>query len=326
MRDDIKLINNFLNNNQISDFQLSKIAGDASFRHYYRAILPDGKSLIIMSAPPEFEDIKPFHKIGQLLVQNNFSAPQIFAVDYENGLMLLEDFGDNSYSKTLAAASKSSLAKKEQELYKMAVDLLLNLQKINPPSDLPIYDEKLLIRELMLFIDWYLPYIAKKPATEIQIEEFKNLWLELFLPLAKSTNKIVLRDYHADNLMLLSGRDHYKNVGLLDFQDAVLGSPAYDLVSLLEDARRDVNKKLQEKMLSYYLDNFDCDKKSFLYDYGLLSLQRNIKIVGIFSRLAIRDQKPQYLQLLPRVFNYMENRLKDDSFIKMKTFLSTFNS
>jgi len=323
LRNDINLINNFLKNNNIGDYQLDKIAGDASFRHYYRARISADKSFIIMSAPPEFEDIRPFYKIDQLLIKNNFSAPQIFAEDYKNGLLLLEDFGDNSYSKHLK--TNHDLLKEENRLYKMAVELLLDLNKITVPDDLPLYDEKLLMREVMLYIDWYLPYIAKKPANEGQIEEFQNLWLELFKKLSKPS-KLVLRDFHADNLMLLANRSNHQNIGLLDFQDAVIGTPAYDLVSLLEDARRDVNKMTQENMLKYYLDNFDCDPKSFLYDYALLSLQRNIKIIGIFSRLAIRDKKPQYLQLLPRVFKHVENRLQNDSFPEIKIFLSTFNS
>jgi hypothetical protein len=323
LRNEINLISNFLAKNNIGNYQLDKIAGDASFRHYYRAKLAGNKSYIIMSAPPEFEDIHPFYKIDQILIKNNFSAPKIFAADYENGLMLLEDFGNNSYTKVLAASD--DLLKDENHLYKMAVELLLDLNKISAPADLAFYDEKLLMREVMLYIDWYLPYIAKSPASAVQIEQFQNLWLELFKQMSKPSN-LVLRDYHADNLMVLTDRTTYQNVGLLDFQDAVIGSPAYDLVSLLEDARRDVDKKTEKNMLQYYLDNFDCDQKTFLYDYAVLSLQRNIKIIGIFSRLAIRDKKPQYLQLLPRVFKHVENRLQDDSFTKIKIFLSTFNS
>lgn len=316
-----QLLKNFLHDNNINNYQLIKIAGDASFRHYYRVILADKSSRIIMDAPPEHEDVRPFCAIGQFLNQHQFSAPKIFATDYQNGFLLLEDFGDDSYRKVLQRSINL-----ETELYQNAVDLLVDLHQLTPPANLPIYNQELLLKEVMLLIDWYLPYVAKKPATEQQITQFKKIWSDLFAKMSQP-KILTLRDYHADNLMLIKNHSDAKGVdqvGLLDFQDAVIGVAAYDLVSLLEDARRDVSKATQEKMLHYYLNRSKSDDKQFLLDYQILSLQRNIKIIGIFSRLAFRDKKSHYLDLLPRVFGHVNLRLRDDVFKQISQFLSIY--
>jgi aminoglycoside/choline kinase family phosphotransferase len=308
------LLLEFLKLNNLAEFKIEKIAGDASFRHYFRASQGQ-KSFIIMDAPPISEDVKPFCKIAEFLLQSNFSAPKIFAKDYQNGFLLLEDFGDDSYRKVLERD-----ASRQESLYQDAIDVLVDLRKINHPKDLPIYDEKLLLKEAMLFADWYLPNVAQKPLSDYQRKEFESIWLDLFSQLS-APNMMVLRDYHSDNLMIIKDRLGVNKVGLLDFQDAVIGVGAYDLVSLLEDARRDVEQNLQEKMLQYYIGKSKCDQEQFLSDYKIISLQRNIKIMGIFARLAFRDDKKNYLDLLPRVFGYIKPRLADSQFQAIKPFL-----
>ncbi len=310
------LVHNFLNQNNIKNYQLKKVAGDASFRHYFRAILSD-KSFIIMDAPPQKEDVRPFCKISDFLLAQKFCAPKIFARDFENGFLLLEDFGDTSYRKAIEQGLD------EIGLYKNAVDLLINLKQIQPPQDLPLYSSELLLKEVMLFVEWYLPNVAKRNISTAQIKEFQKIWLDLFAKLSPEKN-LVLRDYHAENLMVIDNRSGIESVGLLDFQDAVLGCSAYDLVSLLEDARRSVSKHTQQKMLQHYLEQSNCDEKQFMVDYQILSLQRNIKIVGIFSRLAFRDNKHSYLDLLPRVFSYIYPRLEDNLLVTIKNFLGQF--
>ena len=313
------LIHNFLKNINLGNYQIKKIAGDASFRKYYRVSRNNQPDLIVMDAPPEHEDIKPFIKIDKILIENKFLAPQILATDYENGFLLLEDFGDISYNKALENLKNEELFSREFDLYQKASDVLIGIHKINNlPGDIALYDEALLMREVMLFIDWYLPHIAKKPATSSQIQDFQKYWQNLFKKLS-SDKKLVLRDYHADNLFVVNDQ-----VGLLDFQDAVLGSRAYDLVSLLEDARRDVSTQTVSKIINHYLENSGADKEQFLIDYKILSLQRNIKIIGIFARLAIRDQKVQYLNFLPRMFDYVSIRLGDDLFTDLLNFFNNF--
>lgn len=299
----------FLTQNNIYDSQIVKVAGDASFRSYYRIFNGD-KKYILMYAPVDYEDINPFIKIDKFLVENNFSAPKIFAIDEKNGFILLEDFGDDTYSKVLRANNNSTNL--EFELYKKSCDCLIELHKIKAPEDIAPYNNALLFKEVMLLIDWYLPS-KKMNISEKEKSDFKYLWFRLFDLLSKENQVLVLRDFHADNLMILPARNDFKQVGLLDFQDAVVGSKAYDLVSLLEDARRDIDENNRQKLFDYYLKNSLCDANSFSTDYEILSLQRNIKIIGIFSRLSMRDGKHHYLNLLPRVIDFVVARLNSSN-------------
>lgn len=302
----------FLAENNIKNCEIKKVAGDASFRSYYR-IFADEKTFILMFAPPGFEEVRPFIKIAEFLVQNKFSAPKIFARDEKKGFLLLEDFGDETYGKILAKTPAERLKNLELDLYKKACDCLIDLHKLQVvPADLPNYNSALLFREVMLFVDWYLPSQNKKMSLQ-EKARFKFLWFQLFDLLSKENQVLVLRDYHADNLMILSDRKDHQQVGLLDFQDAVIGAKAYDLVSLLEDARRDLDEENRRKIFDYYLQNSAVDKENFIRDYQILSLQRNIKIAGIFSRLAKRDGKNQYLLLLPRVLDFVKARLSSEN-------------
>jgi len=299
---DKNLAISFLKKNNYHNFTIKKIAGDASFRSYYRINIKNN-SLILMYAPPKFEDIKPFINIDRFLIKNGFLAPEIIAIDKKNGFILLKDFGDISFTKYLQKNPD-----RELELYKMACEELTKLAKISPNKiRLNQYNNAILFKEVMLFIEWYLPY--KNIATSLEQRQlYKKLWFKQFDMLQQNRQQIVLRDYHADNLMLvnIAGND---NVGLLDFQDALIGLNTYDILSLLEDARRDVDPQTVIKILDYYIKSNNIDKSKFIKDYNIISLQRNIKIIGIFARLAIRDNKPQYLQLLPRVEKYILNRL-----------------
>ena len=313
----------FLQKNSISSCKIIKVAGDASFRSYYR-ILSEGKKWILMFAPPSHEDIFPFIKIDEFLFENGFSAPKIFAVDEKNGFILLEDFGDDTYSRVLAKAPQEEKEALELDLYKKACDCLIELHKTKIIKKVAPYNNALLFREVMLFIDWYLP-LQKKSMSFQEKSEFKAAWFELFDQLNKESQVLVLRDYHADNLMTLPDRSGYKQVGLLDFQDAVIGFKAYDLVSLLEDARRDLNEENRQKIFDYYLEKSNCDKISFTKDYEILSLQRNIKIVGIFSRLSARDGKHSYLDLLPRVLNFVRLRISSKSSVNPDLFSKVSN-
>lgn len=297
----------FLTKNNLKDFKIKKVAGDASFRSYYRVFAD--KTYILMFAPPSHEEIWPFINIARLLFENSLSAPQILAIDEEHGFILLEDFGDDSYSRVLAAAANKE--ELELEIYKSACDSLIEVQKIKELPQIAKYDSELLLKEVMLLVDWYFPH-KKIAITDQQKQEYKDLWLEVFENLSKDNQVLVLRDYHADNLMLID-RKGYKKVGLLDFQDAVIGSKAYDLVSLLEDARRDLDDENAKKLLDYYINESRSNETEFLQDYEILSLQRNIKILGIFCRLSMRDNKDSYLNLLPRVEKFVTLRISSKS-------------
>lgn len=302
----------------------NRIPGDASFRGYERLEL-DGKKAILMDAPPSHEDVRPFVKIDHYLRALHLNAPEIKAQDDTNGFLLLEDFGNDSFTKILNGQSPLSAQYTEKELYKSAVDILVQLQQARMfPENIPPYDEAVLQREVLLLIEWYLPFIGlynEATLNELK-EEFIALWKKLY-PIATEGKRVtILRDYHADNLMWLPERDSVQKVGLLDFQDALIGSPAYDLVSLLEDARRDVSPQTQTEMIDYFIKQSDQkDSDAFKKAYATLGAQRNSKIVGIFCRLAIRDGKIRYLSYLPRVWAHLENDLAHPALEELKQWM-----
>jgi aminoglycoside/choline kinase family phosphotransferase len=280
------------------------LAGDASFRRYDRLEAPPFRA-VLMDAPPPQEDVRPFLAVARLLRGLGLSAPGILAEDIAAGLLLLEDFGDATYTRLLAQGAA------EEPLYALAVDLLIALHRAFDPaaaSDVPPYDDARLLTEASLLVDWYLPAITGRPTDPALREEYLALWRGL-LPLARAVPaSLVLRDYHVDNLILLAERGGVAACGLLDFQDAVIGPVTYDLVSLLEDARRDVPAELAAAMRQRYLAAFPAlDRDAFAASYAVLGAQRNCKIVGIFTRLWRRDGKPQYLGHIPRVWRLIES-------------------
>jgi aminoglycoside/choline kinase family phosphotransferase len=282
------------------------LAGDASFRRYDR--LREGeKQAVLMDAPPPQEDVRPFLKVAGLLHDLGLSAPRILARDETLGLLLLEDLGDGTYTRLLADGAD------EVRLYALAIDALCHIQQRFKPaaSGLPPYDEARLLTEASLLVDWFLP-AATGNATEAALREsYLACWRKV-LPIATgAAPTLVLRDYHVDNLLLLPERKGVAACGLLDFQDAVLGAGSYDLVSLLEDARRDVDPALAAAMLERYVAAFPkLDRDNFMASYAVLGAQRNCKIVGIFTRLLVRDGKPSYLKHIPRVWRLIEQDIR----------------
>jgi len=277
------------------------LAGDASFRRYYR-LGRDESSAVLMDAPPPQEDVGPFVAVAGLLRGLGFSAPEVLAEDRGHGFLLLEDFGDDTYTRLLARGAD------EPALYKLAVDTLVALQRAverHGTPDLPPYDLERLLGEATLLVDWYRPLAGGLR------EEYLALWRAVLSEAVVAPPTLVLRDYHVDNLMLLPDRPGVRGCGLLDFQDAVTGQPSYDLVSLLEDARRDVPASLRQAMTERYLAAFPAlDRVAFLRSAAILSAQRNCKILGIFTRLRKRDGKRQYIAHIPRVWRLLEADLR----------------
>jgi len=306
------------------DAQLHPLAGDASFRRYIR-LRKGNKTAMLMDAPPDKEDVRPFVAVAEFLHKHGFSAPFIHARHEENGLLLLEDLGDDSFSSVLKITPAQ-----ETELYSAAIDVLAHWHDtavgFAKPQQLllPHYDEALLMREVALFTDWYLPQIVGAEKAAELGGEYLAIWKTLLAQAHLSTNLWVHRDYHADNLMWLPERESHKRVGLLDFQDGVYGDAAYDLVSLLEDARRDVPQTLANAMLNRYIAMLGIDRDRFLTAYAVLGAQRNCKIVGIFSRLAARDGKLSYLQFLPRVWRHLEHDLEHPLLAPLKNWMNKY--
>jgi N-acetylmuramate 1-kinase len=282
------------------------LAADASFRRYFR-LGGDSRRAVLMDAPPPHEDVRPYVRVAGLLRGLGMSAPEIYAEDCERGLLLIEDFGDDTYTRLLAHGGD------EGRLYSLAIDTLVELQRaIAAPPDLPPYDEAALIAEATLLTDWYAPAVRGTPLSRDACEEYVELWRAV-LPLATLPGPtLVLRDYHVDNLMLLPGRDGVRGCGLLDFQDALCGPASYDLASLLEDARRDVPPVLRDAMTERYLAaRPEIDGGTFRRSAAILAAQRNAKIIGIFTRLSRRDGKSQYLCHIPRVWRLLEGDLRE---------------
>ncbi len=308
MTDRAAALDRFLAAHGWSDAARHPLPGDASFRRYVRLRRPaPATNAMLMDAPPPREDVRPFLKIARLLRSLGLSAPEILAEDVAAGFLLLEDFGDGTFTRLLAAGVD------ETALYALAVDALIDLHRRSPVADiagLPPYDEERLLAEAALLVDWYLPAVAGAPICQDLRESYTAAWRAV-LPLAhRAPATLVLRDYHVDNLMRIEGRSGIAACGLLDFQDAVVGPITYDLVSLLEDARRDVPPALVTAMKARYLAAFPTlDRDAFAASYAVLGAQRNAKIVGIFTRLCHRDSKPAYLQHIARLWRLLADDL-----------------
>jgi aminoglycoside/choline kinase family phosphotransferase len=278
------------------------LAGDASARRYER-LARGRRRAILMDVPPASGlTVAPFLAVDAWLRAAGFSAPEVLGADEERGLVLLEDLGDDLFARICAAAPE-----REAGLYAAAVDLIADLQRLPPPDGAwtpPPYDLAFLLREARLALEWYLPAATGRPAPPDLAAEYETLAGEAFAPFATPAVP-VYRDYHAENLIWLPERAGHARIGLLDFQDMLVGHPAYDLVSLLEDARRDVSPELRAAMLARYAGRSGAETEALDHAAHALSAQRNLKIVGLFSRLARRDGKPRYLDLLPRVWGYL---------------------
>ncbi len=282
------------------------LAGDASFRRYER-LAETGRSAMLMDAPPPQEDVRPFVAVARLLAAQGYSAPRIYAEDVARGFLILEDFGDDTYTKVLAKGGS------ERALYALAVDLLIDLNRrpARIAAGLPAYDDATLIEEACLLLEWYVPaMIGAAPSAALR-QSYHQAWEEVLPILRRVPTTLVLRDYHVDNLMVLADRPGIRGCGLLDFQDAVAGPIGHDLVSLLEDARRDVPAEIRRDMVERYCEGIGgLDRELFAAAYAGLGLQRNLRIVGVFTRLCVRDGKRHYLACLPRLWRLIADDLE----------------
>ena len=307
MTDRDAVIEKFLEANGHGRALRKPLAGDASVRRYER-LIGGMVPAILMDSPPERLDIGPFVHLATWLKQQGLSAPLIFASDPEAGLILMEDLGDDLFSAILNLSDGREAGDRladEITLYSTAIDLLHRLQKLTPPEGLPVYDDEKMLSEVSLLTEWYASRLSDGSK-----QDFLDIWQGLMPLVRVGSDVLVYVDYHADNLIWLSGRQDLERVGLLDFQDGRTGPPAYDLVSLLEDARRDVSPEFAELMIQRYLSGRpDLDTEAFRTAYAILGAQRNCKILGLFSRLAIRDGKSAYLDLQDRVLGHLKRDL-----------------
>jgi aminoglycoside/choline kinase family phosphotransferase len=280
--------------------EILPLAGDASFRRYFRVVHGD-RSAVLMDAPPPHEDPRPFIAVAEWLLSVGLSAPQILARDLDKGLLLLADFGDWRLRECLDEDPD-----RERHLYELATDVLIHLHRHAPMPGLRPHGLEQWLDELMLFTEWYCPAVG----VEVDEAGYRSAWTQVLEPVANDGlgPVTVLRDYHAENIMLVGDREGVGHFGLLDFQDAVAGHPAYDLASVLEDARRDVPPEIEEIMIARYVEATG-HGTAFERGYWALAAQRNTRILGVFTRLWKRDGKPHYRRFQPRMWGLLERDL-----------------
>jgi aminoglycoside/choline kinase family phosphotransferase len=326
------------------DAQVETLPGDASTRRYTR-LRRSGSSAMLMDQPPGAEtascppdaseaqrealgynamarlagpDCRPFAAISQFLRKAGLSAPEILAHDYDAGFLLIEDFGDGRMADLILGGQA------EAPFYETAMDTLAHLHRTPAPRALPVpgggevrllsYDVLAMLAEVRLLPTWFYPAATGRSLSNDAVAAFDALWREALGLLQVGAPVMILRDYHAENLMWLAARTGTARAGLLDFQDALSGSAAYDVISMTEDARRDVSPALADAMVERYIqrrraDDPAFDAEAFRFAAALLAAQRNTKIVGIFARLWKRDGKARYRQFLPRMWRYLERDL-----------------
>lgn len=296
----------FLASKAWQDASISPMTGDASARKYWR--LSDSKrKSVLMDAPPP-ETITPFVHVQRLLAGMGLSVPKILGEDHQQGLLLLEDLGDMTFTRALNSGMN------EADLYRLATDALIEMHRNIPASAkdiLPLHDEARAIREVNLVLDWYWPALFGEEANLDIRASYEAAWRAL-LPLRNQLPpSIALFDFHVDNLMVLEGRKGAAACGLLDFQDAVIAPMGFDLASLLEDVRRDVPANIKNEMKARYLTAFPNIKTAdFHLVYNISAAQRNVRIIGTFARLMRRDSKPHYQSFMPRVWRLVEEHLQ----------------
>lgn len=325
---------------------VSPLPGDASTRSYAR-VSANGRRAMLMDQPqsaeapaapanatPEERRALGYNAVARLagadcaryvaaanhLRALGLSAPEIYAADPARGFVLIEDLGDTLYAEVLTRGGN------ERELYAHAADVLAVLHAAGAPSvlspDKPLhaYDETALLAETDLMTEWYLPWALGRAARDDEAAEHRALWREAIRAVDEPSPVFVHRDYHAQNLLWLPDRAGTARVGLIDFQDAVAGSRAYDLISLIEDARRDVPPDIAAATTNHYLDAVSgVDAGQFRARMAVMAAQRNAKIAGIFARLHRRDGKPRYLAYLPRVWGYLDRDLRHPALAKLKS-------
>ena len=318
----VELLSEFIKNNNISNNDMHLIETDASFRKYYRL---SGNNTLIMDAPYESgESVKSFQLIDKILIEMGISAPVIYSIDENNGFILLEDLGDQIFSRILNDEN-------EHELYQNAIGVLAHIylesnKKEFNKEEISYYSIDTLLEESNLFCDWFMEKHCKIALTIEEKLKYQEILKKLFNRIDSTSSSLVLRDYHVDNLILLKDRKGINQVGVIDFQDAVIGSSIYDLVSLLEDVRRPITVELKEKLIEEYIHITGYDPKKLLKEMRFFSVQRNLKIIGIFSRLKYRDQKPKYMSLIKNAWNFIHLHLEDPSFTELKSWISGYKN
>ena len=317
-----------LENGKITNLMKSEIiplAGDASSRKFYRFKLNNKSQIIVLATKQKYKNLIAYSAINKFLISHNILAPKLYKKNFRKGIVVIEDFGDFSFHKIL------SKKKNQIKNYKKLIDLLIKIQKIKPKLKIKSfghkshkigkYSKKYLHQESDLFFEWYLPlFFTNKKIRKIK-KKIRKILSNLYDELNFSNSCFVHRDYHSQNLIKVGNR-----IGVIDSQDALIGNPAYDLASLIDDVRIKTSFKLKKKLFNYYLKKapvkYKSEFKNFLEDFNILSVQRSLKIIGIFSRLFKRDGKKQYLSFIPYTWKLLEARMRSEIFSELQKLLN----
>ncbi|MHB9879809.1 aminoglycoside phosphotransferase family protein [Pacificimonas sp. ICDLI1SI03] len=294
--------------------KMTEFSADAAFRRYFRLARPVGaggkETAILMHAPNPSERSEWFVEMAEEIRARGMSGPAIYAKDMRHGLILLEDLGTAQYFLHL----QSCAVEQEHELYAAATDVLVALHAKPMPArlgsvEIDQYSDARMVKEAELLLDWHWPELAGTEAPPELRESYAAAWQAVLPAGHYADDRMVQLDYHSPNLMWLPQRDGARRVGILDFQDAMRGPAAYDLVSLLQDARRDVADGVEAAMIARYLAAADLDEEAFRASYAVMGAQRAARILGVFVRLWRRDAKPGYLQHVPRLWAHLDTNL-----------------
>ena len=305
-------------------FKLKKIKSDASFREFFRLYKGKKTSIIITAKKERFKNLIVYTSINKFLIKRGIFTPKLISSHFKEGIIEIEDLGKDKLLDHIR------VSKNKFFYYKKCVDLILKLQKITPPKKIKIESKKYLnfskynISELHkesdLFFDWYLyGVLGKKKSKKFKLKIKREL-NKIYKKIIFKNNFLVHRDFHVSNIMYIN-----KKLGLIDTQDAIVGNPAYDLASLIDDVRLKVPNKIKLDTFNYYVkksNNKNYKTISLKNDFDILSVQRNLKILGIFFRLYLRDNKKEYLKYLPYVWTLLEKRMKNNIFNNLEKILS----
>ena len=304
---------------------LKKIKGDASPRKFYRKKYNSYKSILIYAKENKTKNLLVYDAINKILNKNSILAPSLYSEKYNLGYLEIQDFGNDTVFKILKRKKTNKFS-----YFKKIVNLLLKIQSIenrqvknfqNKNYKIPEYNQKILINEAQLFCDWYVKKKLSKSNRNRFIKKFNIIVKKLTSNLKLKNNVFVHRDFHVSNLMLVNER-----IGVIDSQDALIGNKAYDLASLIDDVRFETSKITKDKVYEYYLKSHKkLDKYKFKNDFEILSILRNLKIIGIFTRLAFRDNKKNYLKFIPYAWKLISMRIKKNEIFKDLRILLTQN-
>ena len=296
--------------------KLIKIKGDASFRTFFRKVNVQQNSIIVSAKKEKFQNLIVYDAINKILRKNKVLAPDLYNENYRKNFIEIEDFGNKTILNEIKKKNKNKF-----NYFKKIIDLLIKVQLIkdrkvytfkNKKYSIPKYDKRILVQEANLFCDWYVKSKFSKIESKKFSKEFRKVTKKLASKLMLNQNVFVHRDFHVSNLMLVK-----KSIGIIDSQDALIGNRAYDLASLIDDVRLKTSKSFKKKIFNFYIKR---QKKINIYklknDFEILSILRNLKIIGIFTRLAIRDGKKNYIKFIPYAWQLIGMRINENEVFK----------